>query len=149
MPAGHDRVGSHFLQYRRYASAIGIHLDRRPRIGFRSAREPGVLSLDPNEVRIAAREALPIASSRVVAPAGRNYIHRAIAPQTKLGERAGEISSSVGDYPQTRHIAAQWSGGVMTDDAFDSSNIAASTVPPTRLFSHFEAGVQQDTWQPG
>jgi len=37
----------------------------------------------------------------------------------------------------------------MTDDAFDSSNIATPTVPPTRLFSNFEAGVQQDTRQPG
>ena len=73
VPTDHDRIGFHFLQYRRHASAIGIHLNRRPGIGFRSAREPGVLGLDPNEVRIATREALPIASSRVVAPASRYH----------------------------------------------------------------------------
>src|SRR4029077_16477750 len=91
MPAGHDRIGFHFLQYRRDASAIGIHLNRRPRIGFRSSREPRVLSLDPNEIRVAAREALPIASSRVVTSAGCHYVHRAVPSQTKLGERSGKI----------------------------------------------------------
>ena len=74
MSTGHDRVGSHFLEYRRYASAVGIHLNCGPRIGFRSAGEPTVLGFDPNEIRIAAREALPIASSRVVTPAGCNHL---------------------------------------------------------------------------
>jgi hypothetical protein len=103
----------------------------------------------PNEIRVAAREALPIASSRVVAPASRYHIHRAIASQTKLGQRSREIRSSVGDDPQARHISPQWPRGVMTDDTFNRADIAATTIPPTRLFSHFEACVQQDTRQPG
>jgi hypothetical protein len=74
MPAGHDRIGFHFLQYRRDASAIGIHLNRRPRIGFRSSREPRVLSLDPNEIRVAAREALPPVPAWLHRPAATTYI---------------------------------------------------------------------------
>src|SRR6185503_4383326 len=49
VPTAHDRIRTNFLQDRRYASAVGIQLDRWPRIGFRSAHVTSVLRLDPDE----------------------------------------------------------------------------------------------------
>jgi hypothetical protein len=81
---------------RRYAPAVSIHLDGRPRIGFRPTREAGILGLYANEVGVAAREALPIADPGVVAPASRNDKKCAVAPKTKLGQWTREIRSAVG-----------------------------------------------------
>jgi hypothetical protein len=148
VPANHERVRSNFLQYRGYASAIGIHLNRRPWVGLRPARDPRVLGFDTDEIRIAVREALPIAGAGVVAPAGRDHIHRAITPQTKLSERAGEISPSVGHYSQARHVSTKRPGGVMADDASYRADIAASAVLPSRLFGHFQSGIEENARQP-
>jgi hypothetical protein len=84
----------------------------------------------------------------VVAPAGRDHIHRAITPQAKLSERAGKIAPSVGHYAQARHVSSKWPGGVMTDDTFHRADVAASAVLPARLFSHFESGIEENARQP-
>ena len=102
----------------------------------------------PMKLVLPAREALPIADPGVVAPAGRNDKKSAVASKTKLRQRAGEIRSPVGHDPKARHISCLRSCGVVTDNALDRPNIATPTVLPARLFSHFEAGVQQDFWQP-
>jgi hypothetical protein len=146
--ANHERVRSNFFQYRGYAAAIGVHLNRRPWVGFRPARNPRVLGFDTDEIHIAVGEALPIAGAGVVAPAGRDHIHRAIAPQAKLSERAGEIAPSVGHYSQARHISIERPGGVMADDTSYRADIATSAVLPARLFSHFESGIEKNARQP-
>jgi hypothetical protein len=80
----HDCVGPDFLQDRRNASAIGIHLHSWPRIGFGPGNETRILSFDTNKIRIAGCDALPIADSGVVAAAGRNYKIGAVASKAQL-----------------------------------------------------------------
>jgi hypothetical protein len=106
----------------------------------------GVLGLNPNEAGVAGGEALPIASSGVVRPTGRNDKKRPVASEAKLGQGAWEIRPASGHDAETRHDTGQWSGGVMTHHTPDDSHVPAPAGPPARLFRDLEAGVLEYLW---
>jgi hypothetical protein len=140
--AAHDCICFDLFEDRCNTSTIGIHLDCWPRIGLRTAGQTGVLGLNPDEVRVACRKALPIATAGMVAPAGGNDKKRPIATKTKLCERAREIRSSIGHYSEAWHIPGKRSGSVMTYDAFDRPDVTAPTALPPWLYCDFQSGVE-------
>src|SRR5262249_37654909 len=128
--------------------SVGVHLDRRPWIGLRSTRQTCVLGLDPYEVSITARKALPISSPCVITATCRDDKKRPVTPKAQLCEWSGKVRPAVRHDGQTGHVSDQRASSMMTHYALDRPYLAPPTILPARLLGHLQASLQQHVRQP-
>jgi hypothetical protein len=71
----------------------------------------------------------------MIATAGSDHKKSAITSKSELRQRSRKIRPPVDDDVQARHVSITGPGRVMTNDALDRSDLPASAILPTRLFS--------------
>jgi len=81
----------------------------------------------------------------VGAACGENKIG-AVSTKPKLSQRPGKIGPAFDQGIETGHVSAQWSSGVVTQDAEDLPDVSASPVLPAVNESHFHPGVLEYCW---
>src|ERR1041384_5629530 len=106
---------------------VSIYLHCRPG-GI--VREPCILRLNADVIRVAVGYALPVTCASVVAPAGSDHVVGAVATEAKLSQRSGETCASIDEDVQAGHISFPWPCRVVAYNAEDAANVAASAILP-------------------
>ena len=109
---------------------------------------PCVFCLDAYEIGIAVCDALPGAFPSVIASSGGNDVKGAVATETELRQRSGQVGAPIDERSQAWHVSFPGSGCVMANDSEDFADIPIAPAFPSIDGGHFETGRLQYAWQP-
>src|SRR5437879_2748821 len=119
MPRAHNGISPDMLQDRGAAALVSVHLCLGPRIGSASELVIGadVLGFNPDQVRVAVRDAFPVAHASVPSLASGYDPENTRARKTEITEWAAEIRATIHKNMQVAYIAIFRATSMMTQDA--------------------------------
>jgi hypothetical protein len=134
-------ASTHVLQNRRYAARVRVHLYPRPREIIETS---GVFSFDAYKIGVAISQALPVAHTGMVAPAGRDEVVRPISAQPDLRQRTCKIGASVNKQLQARHVSGFRSCRMVAHDAKYLRQVTIAAALPALNRRDLETGAVEN-----